>query len=65
MIATHDEQEVFVFPASFAQQRLWLIHQLEPDDPSYNVPTVLRLEGQFNVQALQQALRSGLNNIIE
>jgi amino acid adenylation domain-containing protein len=56
LIATHDEQEVFVFPASFAQQRLWLIHQLEPDDPSYNVPTVLRLEGKLNVGALQQAL---------
>ena len=55
-ITNADEQEVFVFPASFAQQRLWLIHQLEPDDPSYNVPTVLRLEGQLNVQALQQAL---------
>ncbi len=54
--ANAGEQEVFVFPASFAQQRLWLIHQLEPDDPSYNVPTVLRLEGQLNVQALQQAL---------
>src|SRR5437868_307352 len=53
---TDDEQEVFVFPASFAQQRLWLVHQLEPDDPSYNVPTVLRLEGSLNVQALQQAL---------
>src|ERR1044072_7847622 len=51
-----EEQEVFVFPASFAQQRLWLIHQLEPDDPSYNVPTVLGLEGPLNVQALQQAL---------
>src|SRR5215213_7409536 len=53
---THDEQEVFVFPASFAQQRLWLIHQLEPGDPSYNVPTVLRLEGWLNVAALQRAL---------
>ncbi|HKN84164.1 MAG TPA: amino acid adenylation domain-containing protein, partial [Pyrinomonadaceae bacterium] len=53
---TDDEQEVFVFPASFAQQRLWLVHQLEPDDPSYNVPTVLRLEGPLNVQALQRAL---------
>ncbi len=55
-VANTGEQEVFVFPASFAQQRLWLIHQLEPDDPSYNVPTVLQLEGQLNVQALQQAL---------
>ncbi len=56
MIETHDEQEVFVFPASFAQQRLWLIHQFEPDDPSYNVSNVLRLEGLLSVDALQRAL---------
>src|SRR5262245_12794996 len=31
------------FPLSFAQERLWLIQQLMPDMPSYNVPFVLRL----------------------
>ena len=31
------------FPLSFAQERLWLIQQLMPEMPSYNVPFVLRL----------------------
>src|ERR1044071_4314196 len=48
-------------PLSFAQQRLWFIHQLEPDSPAYNVPTALRLQGTIDVPALQQSL----NEIIQ
>jgi hypothetical protein len=38
-----EEAEVFVFPASFAQQRLWFLDQLFPGNPFYNVSTALRL----------------------
>jgi len=48
-------------PLSFAQQRLWFIHQLEPDSPAYNVPTALRLQGPIKLAALQQSL----NEIIQ
>ena len=52
-----EETEVFVFPASFAQQRLWFIDQLVPGNTFYNVSTLLLLEGSLNLAALEQTFR--------
>ncbi len=49
------ETEVFIFPTSFAQQRLWFLDQLAPGNPFYNVSAALRLTGSLNLAALQQA----------
>ncbi|MBD0346019.1 MAG: AMP-binding protein, partial [Coleofasciculus sp. Co-bin14] len=49
-----EEEEVFIFPASFSQQRLWFIDQLVPGNAFYNVPTALRLIGSLNLSALEQ-----------
>lgn len=43
-------------PLSFAQQRLWLLHQIEPDPASYNMPMALVLEGELDRAALQATL---------
>ena len=48
--------EVFVFPASYAQQRLWFVDQLEPATGRYNVQEAFRLRGRLDVSALQRSL---------
>jgi amino acid adenylation domain-containing protein len=48
-------EEVFVFPLSFAQRRLWFLHQLEPAGAAYNMPFASRLTGRLNTPALEAA----------
>jgi amino acid adenylation domain-containing protein len=43
-------------PLSFAQERLWLVDQLQPGSAAYNVPLALRLQGTLDVDALRRAL---------
>jgi acyl carrier protein len=43
-------------PLSFAQERLWILHQLEPDAPDYHTATAYRIVGPLNVAALAQSL---------
>ncbi|MCC5644529.1 amino acid adenylation domain-containing protein [Nostoc sp. CHAB 5824] len=44
------------YSLSFAQQRLWFIHQLTPDTPAYNIPFIIRFQGRVNVAVLEQSL---------
>ncbi|HEX7333555.1 MAG TPA: amino acid adenylation domain-containing protein [Pyrinomonadaceae bacterium] len=42
-------------PLSFAQQRLWLVLQLDPENVAYNVPEALVFKGPINVAALEKS----------
>ncbi|WP_199296744.1 non-ribosomal peptide synthetase [Leptolyngbya sp. FACHB-711] len=44
-----------VFPLSFAQQRLWFLYQIAPDNPFYNVPAAIRLTGSLNCSVLERS----------
>lgn len=43
-------------PLSFAQQRLWILDQMNPGDPSYNIGAAVKIEGPLQVALLEQAL---------
>jgi amino acid adenylation domain-containing protein len=43
-------------PLSFAQQRLWFLNQLEPNNTAYTLRSTLRLIGKLNITALEQSL---------
>jgi amino acid adenylation domain-containing protein len=51
------EDEVFVYPASFAQEQLWFLDQLEPGGAVYNIPLALELRGELAPAALAAALQ--------
>ncbi|NJO79637.1 MAG: hypothetical protein HC827_14745 [Cyanobacteria bacterium RM1_2_2] len=51
-------EDVFVFPASFAQQRLWFVEQLMPGSALYLTPLVFRMTGELDRSALAQSLQA-------
>jgi amino acid adenylation domain-containing protein len=49
-------EDMYVFPVSFAQQRLWFFQQMYPGSAAYNVPVAMRLTGRLDVERLRAAL---------
>jgi amino acid adenylation domain-containing protein len=55
-IQSPKEQNHYVFPATFAQQRLWFLDQMQPGNTSYSIPWSIRISGQLDCQALQRTI---------
>jgi len=45
-------EQAYIFPASFAQRRLWFLDQLEPGNSAYHLTIAPRLRGALNLAAL-------------
>ncbi len=51
-----NDDDVFVFPATAAQRRLWLLDQLVPGgNPALNMPLAARLSGQLDAKILERS----------
>ncbi|MWC29594.1 non-ribosomal peptide synthetase/MFS transporter [Paenibacillus sp. MMS18-CY102] len=46
------------FPLSYSQQRLWFVHQWEPDSPSYNIPCVFEFQREVEAALLEKAVHT-------
>ena len=51
---------VYEFPASLGQQWMWLLAEMDPGEPTYNITWALWLDGALDVSALQQAWDAAL-----
>ena len=47
------------YPASFAQQRLWFLDQLDPETAAYNLPRAFRITGPLDVDTPEASFSDG------
>ena len=47
---------VHKYPASIIQEQFWLINRLQPGNTSYNIPSLFRLKGSLNADAIKQSV---------
>lgn len=50
-------KEVFVFPTSFAQQRVWFLDQLAPGISLFNLSLAVRINGALNEEGSKKGKR--------
>ncbi|WP_344931043.1 condensation domain-containing protein, partial [Aquimarina addita] len=55
-IIPYNRDNIDKVPLSFSQERLWFLDQLQ-GSLEYHIPVVLRLEGDLDIDALQDALK--------
>jgi Condensation domain len=58
--ATETGSEVFEFPCSLAQQRFWVLDQLNPGEPCYNIAVRWRLRGKLDPVLVERAFNQML-----
>ncbi|MCK4258361.1 MAG: amino acid adenylation domain-containing protein [Halanaerobiales bacterium] len=49
-------EEKEYYPISYNQRRLWILYQLDPESPAYNLPGRMTLKSQVNEEWIKKAL---------
>lgn len=55
-ITVSKNQEIFAPPASYSQERLWFLEQLEPNTAIYNIPYIATVKGAVHRAAFNRAV---------
>lgn len=55
LLAAQDSKKSML-PMSFAQQRLWFLQRLRPDQTAYHIPFVLRIRGRLDTLSLKRSI---------
>ena len=48
---------------SYAQERLWFLDQMTPNNTAYNIPVSLHLEGELDISVLRQSVHSMIDPV--
>ncbi|SDZ26988.1 amino acid adenylation domain-containing protein [Bacillus sp. 166amftsu] len=56
-----DEQSLLENLPSMGQERLWLLDQLEPNNPFYNIVFTMKISGKLNIDRLTSSLNTIVN----
>ncbi|MFZ1289539.1 MAG: amino acid adenylation domain-containing protein, partial [Melioribacteraceae bacterium] len=57
----NSKDEVFIFPTSYGQKRMWFLDQFEPESPYYNIPVAFKIKGKFDIKLFTQTIEIIIN----
>jgi amino acid adenylation domain-containing protein len=63
-VESHAEEAIFIkpmpadakIPLSFAQERLWFLQELNPDNTAYHVPRAIRIKGDLDISLVERTI---------
>jgi len=58
LIITLRDKSIAKLPLSYTQERLWFLNQYEENQTNYNIPALLKLEGELNRELLEKSFQT-------
>jgi|GEM_PF-520801 len=51
-----NNNEVYLLPTSYGQERIWFFEKMLPNSATYNIPFVYKIKGNLNILALEKTI---------
>ncbi len=62
VFSSSEKKSTRYLPASKQQQQVWMLQQLHPDNPVYNISVAFRIKGELNSEILDQSYSKVINS---